>query len=135
MARHLIRDVSALITGAMFIMIGFDHFVRPEWYEPLVPKVLGNPEFWVYLSGVTEVGFGLTIIPRKTREYSAVFGISMLVALYWANLNMWVNDIPLGGVTYGQSFHLIRLSIQILMIITTLLIAGGIYDVPEKMRN
>ena len=100
MARHLIRDVSALITGAIFIMIGVDHFVRPEWYEPLVPEVLGNSEFWVYLSGVTEVGFGLTIIPRKTREYSAVFGISMLVALYWANLNMWINNIGLDGVTY-----------------------------------
>ena len=57
MARHLIRDVSALITGAIFIMIGVDHSKGPEWYEPLVPKVLGNPEFWVYLSGVTEAGF------------------------------------------------------------------------------
>ena len=115
MARHLIRDISALITGAIFIMIGVDHFVRPEWYEPLVPEVLGNPEFWVYLSGVTEVGFGLTIIPRKTREYSAVFGISMLVALYWANLNMWINNIGLDGVTYEDKWHVLRLIIQILL--------------------
>ena len=78
---------------------------------------MGNPEFWVYLSGVTEVGFGLTIIPRKTREYSAVFGISMLVALYWANLNMWVNNIALDDVTYGDEWHILRLVIQILLIL------------------
>ena len=29
--------------------------------------------------------------------------VVMLVILYWANLNMWVNDIPLNGRTYATT--------------------------------
>ncbi len=117
MVKHIVREFSAIGIGLAFIMVGVDHFIHPDWYEPIVPKVLGNPEFWVYLSGITEIGFGLTIIPKKTREYSAIFGSAMLVALYWANLNMWLNDIPLSGITYGLSFHIVRLVIQIGLIL------------------
>ena len=117
MVKHIVREFSAIGIGLAFIMVGIDHFIRPDWYEPIVPNVLGNPELWVYLSGITEIGFGLTIIPKKTREYSAIFGSAMLVVLYWANLNMWLNDIPLSGVKYGLGFHIVRLVIQIGLIL------------------
>lgn len=117
MVKLTVRDISAVIVGLIFLSIGIDHFVRPEWYNPIVPKILGDPEFWVYLSGVTEIFFGITIIPRKTREYSAVFGILMLIALYWANINMWINNIALDGVKYDTEFHIGRLFAQVGLIL------------------
>ena len=36
----------------------------------------------------------------------------MLLALYWANLNMWLNDIPLNGVQYSTGWHIGRLIVQ-----------------------
>jgi uncharacterized membrane protein len=46
----------------------------------------------------------------------------MLVVLYWANLNMWINDIPIGGVKLNFSEHIIRGIIQILLILLSLYI-------------
>jgi len=44
----------------------------------------------------------------------------LLIILYWANLNIWVNDIPLNGQTYANKWHLLRGLAQILLIGITL---------------
>jgi uncharacterized membrane protein len=111
-----IRNIGAVALGFAFIMIGIDHFLRTAWYVPIVPEVLGFPEVWVYLSGVTEILFGGAFIIKKTRALAAKSGIAMLVVLYWANLNMWVNDIPLNGINYGGGWHIGRLVVQVLLI-------------------
>jgi len=110
------RRFSAWALGAVFVFIGVDHFLRTTWYEPIVPVLLGRPDVWVYLSGVAEILFGAMFISPRYREPAAKFGILMLVALYWANLNMWVNDIPLNGVKYGTAWHVGRLLAQTLLI-------------------
>jgi uncharacterized membrane protein len=42
----------------------------------------------------------------------------MLVALYWANFNMWYNDIPLNGTQFDDIWHFVRMLIQIGLIFT-----------------
>ena len=42
-----IRDLVALGLGLAFINIGIDHFINPVWYEPIVPSLLGDANFWV----------------------------------------------------------------------------------------
>ena len=111
-----LRDGAAVFVGIVFVMIGVDHFLRTAWYIPIVPEVLGAPKVWVYLSGVTEILFGGAFIIKKTRALAAKSGIAMLVVLYWANLNMWVNDIPLNGINYGGGWHIGRLVVQVLLI-------------------
>jgi len=44
----------------------------------------------------------------------------MLVVLYWANLNMWINDIPIGGTRLSTKGHLIRGIIQMALIAVAL---------------
>ena len=115
--RASIRNILALIIGAAFVNIGIDHFIDPKWYEPLVPVALGSPRFWVLLSGFFEIGFGIFLILPRTREWASVIGVYMLVALYWANFNMWYNDIPLDGTHYENRWHLLRLIIQVILIL------------------
>ena len=94
----VITRLVTIIFGIFLVNIGIQHFRDPEWFEPIVPSVLGNPKFWVYLSGVFEIIFGIMILIEPLRKYGSL-GISlMLIVLYWANLNMWINDIPIGGV-------------------------------------
>ena len=112
------RDFIAFVLGLAFINVGIDHFINPSWYEPIVPSLLPDATFWVYASGFFEVLFGITLIIPKTREWAAVGGCWMLIALYWANFNMWYNDIPLSGKTYEDIFHVVRLIIQIVLILT-----------------
>ena len=114
----LITRILTIFFGLSLINIGIQHFRDPEWFEPIVPSVLGNPKFWVYLSGVFEIIFGLMIL----RKYGSL-GISlMLIVMYWANLNMWINDIPIGGVKLNFFEHIVRGIIQILLVLFSLYI-------------
>lgn len=113
-----LRDLLALGLGLAFIKVGVDHFINPEWYEPIVPEVLPSATFWVLLSGFFEAVLGLMLIIPRTRSLASVGIAWMLVVLYWANFNMWYNDIPLDGTTYDDIWHVVRLVIQIILIIT-----------------
>ena len=107
----------ALGLGLAFISVGVDHFVNPAWYEPIVPSALPDATFWVLASGFFEALFGLLLIFPRTRAWASVGTAWMLVVLYWANFNMWYNDIPLSGKTYDDIWHVVRLVIQIILII------------------
>ena len=59
----------------------------------------------------------------RTRQISA-YGIAlMLVALYWANFNMWINDIAIGGSKFGTNWYIMRAIIQAVLIIICMTIA------------
>jgi len=123
MLRNLILNIGCIIFGFPFVIIGIDHFIDPSWYEPIVPEILGFPTFWVYASGVFEIALGAGLMFPQTRQISA-YGIAlMLVVLYWANFNMWVNDIAIGGSKFGTNWHIMRAIIQVLLISICLIIA------------
>ena len=117
---HLI----AVPYGLWIAWVGIQHFRDPVWFEPIVPEILGNPRFWVYASGVFEILLGIGVALPWFRKESA-FGITlMLVVLYWANLNMWVNDIPLDGKTYAPHWHALRGVGQVVLICISLWLGG-----------
>ncbi|MGB0472098.1 MAG: DoxX family protein [Candidatus Thalassarchaeaceae archaeon] len=105
-----------ILFGAGFVMVGLRHFQDPAWFEPIVPRILGVPRLWVYFSGLLEIILGLGIMTPKFRPEASILTAMMLVVLYWANLNMWVNDIPIGGSRLSTNGHIIRGLIQALMI-------------------
>ena len=107
--RLTVRDFLALGLGLAFILVGVDHFINPVWYEPIVPSLLPDATFWVLASGFFEALFGLLLIIPRTRSWASVATAWMLVVLYWANFNMWYNDIPLNGTTYDDIWHIVRL--------------------------
>jgi uncharacterized membrane protein len=115
--RLTVRDILSLGLGLAFMLIGIDHFIRPSLYEPIVPEILQAARFWVLLSGLFEATLGLLLIIPRMRSLASV-GISwMLVVLYWANFNMWYNNIPLSGNHYDDFWHFLRFIIQIILIL------------------
>ena len=117
---EIARQITSVILGISFIWIGIQHFRDPEWFEPIVPSILGNPKFWVYSSGIFEIILGMGVMIPNTQKISALSMAIMLVLLYWANLNMWINDIPIGGSKLSQTGHFIRGLIQFILIIVFL---------------
>ena len=118
-----LQDLISIILGLPLIWIGIMHFQDPAWFEPIVPKLIGYPTFWVYASGLFEIGLGAGLLIPRSRQISG-YGISlMLIVLYWANFNMWVNDIAIGGSKFDTSWHIFRAVIQALLIIVCLWIA------------
>ena len=110
------HNVSAVVYGLPFIIVGLQHFITPEVFEPIVPAWLGWPWLWVHLTGWTEVGLGLGIMAPRTRRFAAWLMAGQLILLYAANLNMWLNDIPFQGVQMGTGGHVVRMLVQVLLI-------------------
>ena len=110
------NTVLAVLYGAPFVWIGVQHFVRPDVFLPIMPAYFGWPEFWVHITGWTEVGVGLGIMVPRFRRWAAKLMVLQLCFLYLANLNMWVNDIPFDGHHLGTVTHVVRLAIQLLLI-------------------
>ena len=122
----LVQNILSVVLGIFFLNVGIAHFQDPKWFEPIVPAILGDPTFWVLVTGVMEIGLGLGLIIPKTRKYSGLLMALFLVAIYSANLNMWINDVPLEGKTFATIWHILRLLGQILMIVTALWVGGWI---------
>ncbi len=127
----LIVHILALIYGIPFILIGIEHFREPQKFVDIVPKYMPFALFLVYLTGVMEIVGGLGIIYPETRELTGRLMVLFLIAIYPANLNMWMNDIPYNGTRLTTQGHLFRLSVQILLIIGALGFSGDL----QKLRK
>ena len=108
--------ILSLAFGVMYVNVGVQHFTNTAWFEPIVPVVLGDPTLWVLITGVMEIAIGMGLILPWTRRYAALGSLVFLVGIYSANLNMWVNNIPLDGKTYANHWHVLRLVAQLGMI-------------------
>ncbi len=127
----LIVHLLALIYGIPFILIGIEHFREPQKFVDIVPKYMPFALFLVYLTGVMEIVGGLGIIYPETRELTGRLMVLFLIAIYPANLNMWMNDIPYNGTRLTTQGHLFRLSVQILLIVAALGFSGDL----QKLRK
>ena len=80
---------------------GVAHLVFPQPYRRVVPRILGDPAFWVRWSGVAQIVCGGLLIPRPTRRLGALATIAVLVGVFPANVQM-----ALAGGVPGQPFPL-----------------------------
>ena len=110
-----------------FIIIGVQHFTRPELFNAIVPAYLGWPSFWNYTSGAMEIIFGVGIILSQTRKYAAQLLVVLVLLMSLANLNMWINDLPFNGTRLSTTGHIIRWAIQILLLAILLWLGERIY--------
>ena len=127
--------ILTVVFGGLYINVGVQHFTNTAWFEPIVPAILGDAAFWVYVTGVIEIALGVGLIIPQTRRYAGLASAAFLVAVYWANLNMWVNNIAIGGKTYANICHVLRLVAQTGMITLSLLIAGQLTEEPDTLES
>lgn len=123
---ELAKVTLSTVLGLFFVNVGIAHFTDTKWFEPIVPEVLGDPTFWILITGIMEIGLGLGLVIPMTRRYSAMLMAMFLVAVYWANLNMWINDIPIDDNTFEPIWHILRLIGQLLMISVALWVGNWI---------
>jgi len=127
--------ILTVVFGGMYVNVGVQHFTNTVWFEPIVPTILGDAAFWVYLTGVIEIALGIGLIIPQTRRQAGLWSAAFLVVVYWANLNMWVNNIAIGGNTYVDFWHVLRLIAQTGMIALSLLIAGQLTEEPMTLES
>ena len=83
------------------LVAGLAHFAVPRTYERIVPRLVGDPEFWVRWSGVAEIVCAGLLVGRRTRRAGALATVAVLVAVLPANVKMALD----GGIP-GRPFPL-----------------------------
>ncbi len=74
------------------------HFLRPDFFESVVPDWFPDKRLANHGSGAAEVVLGLGLLARPTRQLSA-FGLAVLtVVVFPANIDMAVNDVEIKPV-------------------------------------
>lgn len=104
-----------LLTAAM-VLAGLNHFRVPDVYVAMMPEALPWPLELVYISGVFEVLGGLGLILPRTRRAAGWGLIALFIAVFPANINMAVNQLPLGGQLVPAWALWARLPLQLVFI-------------------
>jgi uncharacterized membrane protein len=76
----MLKKLSIIVFVLFYGSAGIYHFVKPENYLPVIPDWLGDPKVINLLAGVAEITVGLLAIFSKTRTYSGLIAIAMLLA-------------------------------------------------------
>jgi len=95
------------------IYAGVQHFLKPDFFVPYVPKFLPLKMEIVYVSGVFEVLFGLLLFFKKYAKIAAT-GIFVLLLLFLP-IHLWdvIAETPVIG---SKTAAWIRFPIQFLLL-------------------
>lgn len=110
------KEILRAIFAICLIVVGITHFIRPEQYARIVPPQLPHPVELVYISGFFEIlgGIGLMI---PFASVAAAWGIiALFIAVFPANINMAINNIPIEGIPHNQTLYWVRLPFQAVLI-------------------
>jgi uncharacterized membrane protein len=111
------KRASLWLMGAFYVFAGINHFRNPDFYLPMMPSYLPAHAELVFLSGVAEVLLGVAVVIPRTRRLAAWGIVALLIAVFPANLNMAIHDIPVGGRTEGLGiWNWVRLPMQAVLI-------------------
>ena len=86
-----------LATTAMFVLIGLSHLRKPEALMYMIPRFLPNALLLVLLSAMAEISLAIGLLFSETRIWSAWGLILLLIAIFPANINVAMNNLPPPG--------------------------------------
>lgn len=113
------RPLALLLGGS-----GVLHLVRPDIYQPLIPRHLGDARAWVVGSGVLEIGCAAGLLASRTRRPAALASATLLVAVYPGNIQHAVSAMRSARVSTGyRAATLARLPVQVPLVVWALRVA------------
>ena len=115
---HYFKTITILVMASFYILVGVDHFLRPEWYVRIVPPILPYKLALVYISGIFEIFFGgLLLIPNM--RYIAGWGlILLLIAVFPANIFLYINqEVREAYGVISQEQALVRMFFQLPLVL------------------
>ena len=101
--------LTALLAGA-----GVTHFLKPGFYDPIVPHALPGPaRAWTYASGVAELGVAAAVAVPATRSRGALAAFVLFIAVFPANIQMAVDADTMTEKVIGYA----RLPLQLPLVV------------------
>lgn len=80
-------SAATVVTAAFLGTAGVGHFVRPGFFDPLVPKWMpGSARLITYLSGAVELACAVLIAVPRTRRLGGLLALATFIGVYPANV-------------------------------------------------
>jgi uncharacterized membrane protein len=111
---HTLRTIARWLLAAAMVGIGALHFISPKPFVAIVPRALPAPKALVLISGFFEILGGLGLLVPRARRAAGLGLIALYAAVFPANINMAVRNMPLGGKHYPALLWL-RLPMQFVL--------------------
>lgn len=85
--------------AAFFAFTGTMHFLRPRFFEAIVPPAIAaRKREIVAVSGAAEIAGAILVLPRGSRPLGRWWLLALLVAVFPANVHMAVNPDQVDGL-------------------------------------
>lgn len=82
------RTVLRWLAALFFIFAGIAHFVKPHFYEQIVPPGFPSRKMLVIVSGFAEIAGGIGLLIPSLRRLAGWGLVVLLIAIFPANLYM-----------------------------------------------
>jgi len=105
---------SQRLLSIAFITTGTLHFLRPEYFEQIVPDYLPAHHEIVLISGAAEIAGGVGAAFAPSRRWAGAWLIALLIAVFPANVNMAINSGRFDSIAPALLWA--RLPLQVLLI-------------------
>ena len=99
------------------MIVGVKHFTNTDFFVAIVPPIINWKEEAVLISGVIEIIFGLLLLFNQTRKLAAWGIILLLIAVFPANIYLYISDFPRDLIGISKDQALCRLPFQIPLLI------------------
>ena len=114
---NYIKLITVYSLAILYVSVGITHFTNPNFFIPLVPPYLIFIEELVFISGIVEVVMGILLFFKKSRKLGALMTIALLLAVFPANVYLYISDTPRAVMEISKNQALFRLPFQIPLII------------------
>tara|TARA_Y100000589_G_C27199409_1_gene648761 strand:+ start:3425 stop:3871 length:447 start_codon:yes stop_codon:yes gene_type:complete len=104
------------VLSFLYIIVGIKHFTNPNFFITIVPDIFTYKKELVFISGFFEILFGCFILFKKLRMFGCWGLILLLIAVFPANIYLYVSDLPREILNISKAQALIRLPFQIPLI-------------------
>tara|TARA_Y100001933_G_scaffold61415_1_gene61651 strand:- start:216 stop:557 length:342 start_codon:yes stop_codon:yes gene_type:complete len=95
-----------------YTYVGIRHFIDPDFFLAIMPNYFSLHLFFVYLTGLMEVVFGVLLVFRKTRKIGAYGLIVLLVIVFPANIHLVQSELSQSILDVTREQSIIRLPFQ-----------------------
>jgi uncharacterized membrane protein len=100
------------LAGPFFILAGAMHFLRPRYYTAIMPPYVPAHREVVYASGAAEIAGGVGMLFPSTRRAAGLWLIATLVAVFPANVHMYLHAEDYPNMPGGRVALAARLPFQ-----------------------
>ena len=109
--------ITIYIMALFYINVGITHFINPDFFLVIVPDYLPYHMFLVYISGLFEIIFGVSLLSKKSRKFGATGLIFLLILVFPANIFLFQSMEAQSVYEISKNKALVRMFFQVPLIL------------------